>query len=68
MNKWPGENERPSGKPKALFLVIPDIFYRESILAFFQMDPHWRMAVITECDALDPRDQPTGIATGSLST
>jgi hypothetical protein len=32
VNRLPVEHGRPSGKPESLFLVIPDIFYRESIL------------------------------------
>ncbi len=33
------ENGRPSGKPGSLFLVIPDIVYRESLLVSFRMEP-----------------------------
>ncbi len=38
------ENGRYSDKPGSLFLVIPDIFYRESILVSFRMDPRYQPA------------------------
>jgi hypothetical protein len=49
LKSLPVENERPSGKPGFLFLVIPAIFYRASIFALFR---------------LDPRSQPAGMTTG----
>ena len=32
---------------RALFLVIPDILYRESILVWFRMDPRYQLAGMT---------------------
>jgi hypothetical protein len=36
-----------SGKPGALFLIIPDIFNRESIWVSFRMDPRYQPAGMT---------------------
>jgi len=45
------ENGKPSavhsGKPGSLFLVIPDIVNRESILVSFRMDPRYQPAGMT---------------------
>jgi len=47
VNMLPIENGRPSGKPEFLFLVIPDIFNRESTLISFRMDPRYQPAGMT---------------------
>jgi hypothetical protein len=36
-----------SGKPGSLFLIIPDIFNRESIWVSFRMDPRYQPAGMT---------------------
>jgi hypothetical protein len=52
-----------SGLSLSLSLVIPDIFYRESILVSVQMDPRHQHAGMTEGDGSPP--QTAGMTEGS---